>query len=223
MDKNKKKLLILGGVILAIIVLIIADKSFKERQNEENELAQNATEEQNENVLNNELGNNAAADGQTDEKSGKQDESDKTDEAEDYDESDETKVEDKDETTAKQKFSYEHWLAAGAVTGISMYYMDFELEGIYLASETPLGNHDDSKGVYVVFKSGGETLTLQSVPLEEERSYPGTIDLSTENFGFATFDIVEVEESELKKCEEVRLESLSGLINQLMLVTLYEH
>ena len=213
MNKNTKKLLILGGVILAIIVLIIADKSFKARQNEENELAQNGTESQEDIKEPNLNGNDQQEDDHTDENA----------EADETDESDDAGHENKDETTAEQKFSYEHWLAAGAVTGISMYYMDFELEGIYLASETTLNAHDESKGVYVVFKSGGETMTLRSVPLVEERSYPGTIDLSTENFGFATFDVVEVKDSQLKECEEVRLESLSGLINQLMLVTLYEH
>lgn len=205
MNKNTKKLLILGGVILAIIILIIADRSFKERRAEENELAQNGTESQ-DGIKEPELD---TEDELNEDKSAENDEADDSG--------------NEDATTSSQDVSYEHWLAAGTVTGISMYYMDFELEGIYLASETPLGNHDDSKGVYVVFKSGGETMTIKSVPLEDERDEAGTIDLSTENFGFATFDVVEVSDDELKACEEVRLENLSSLINQLMLVTLYEH
>lgn len=204
MDKNKKKFLILVGVIIAIVVLIIADKSFKLRQSEENELSQNTDEPVMENPFDSAI----------------EDEDEANDET---NETDDSGNENQDVTTVSQDVSYEHWLAAGAVTGVSMYYMDFELDGIYLASETPLGNHDDSKGVYVVFTSGGEKLVVKSVPLEDERSEAGTIDLSTENFGFATFDVVEVSDDELKACEEVRLESLSSLINQLMLVTLYEH
>lgn len=212
MDKNKKKFLILGGVILAIIILIIADKSFKARQQENAELAQNTSEPLIENPL------DPVPEGKEDAANDKTD-----DEADEIDENDASESENEDANTSSQDVSYEHWLAAGTVTGISMYYMDFELEGIYLASETTLNAHDESKGVYVVFKSGGETLTIHSVPLAEERSEAGTIDLSTENFGFATFDVVEVSDADLKKCEEVRLENLSALINQLMLVTLYEH
>lgn len=217
MEKNKKKLLILAGVILAIIVLIIADKAYKDHVKEQEKTAQNVTETSDDSTesagegLESELG----TEDETSENSGAESESGETtsNEAESGE----------DVTTSEQNISYERWLAAGAVTGVSMYYMDFELEAIYLASETPLGNHGDSKGVYVVFKSGGETLCIESKPLDAERDEAGTIDLSTENFGFATFDVVDVKASDLEKYEEVRLENLSSLINQLMLVTLYEH
>lgn len=200
MNKNTKKLLILGVVVIAIILLIIADKSFKDRNQENAELSQNTAEPVIENPLDAE-----------------------TDDAEATDDNGGSESENEDVTAANQDVSYEHWLAAGVVTGVSMYYMDFELEGIYLASETEMNAHDESQGVYVVFKHEGETITIHSVPLNEERSLPGTVDLSTENFGLATFDVTEVADEDLKRCEEVRLENLSALINQLLLVTLYEH
>lgn len=203
METTKKKLLILGGVILAIIILIIADMAHKEHVKEQAEMSQNVMESVDEG-LESELGSED-----------EQDDTSANSEAEN--ESGENS------TISEQNASYEYWLAAGVVTGISMQYMDFELDGIYVASETPLGNHDDSKGVYVVFQSEGKTLTIEAKPLDGERDEIGTIDLSTNNFGFATFDVVDVKASDLKKYEEVRLENLSSLISQLMLVTLYEH
>lgn len=211
MTKNKKKLLLLIGFILAIVVLISADKFMKARQTANKEGLEGSS------VINgdNEDGQNVSSE-EDDVKAPEFNSGEETDKSGDSEN-------EAEEITKGQDASYELWLAAGVVTGISMHYADFELEGIYLASETNLGNHADSEGVYVLFKSGGESMAVKSVPLEEERTEAGTIDLSTENFGFATFDIIEAKDVNTKDCKEVRLEKLSSLINQLMLVTLYEH
>lgn len=120
--------------------------------------------------------------------------------------------------------SYEQWLAAGMVTGISMYYFEheFDIKSIYIASETDLNSPENSKGAYVVFTVDGEEKVLQSLPLEGERSDKGTVDLYARNFGYATFDEVKVTDGELKKCTEIKFEDLEIYISQLLLPTIYE-
>lgn len=119
---------------------------------------------------------------------------------------------------------YEQWLSAGMVTGISMYYFEneFDIKGIYIASETKISNFKNSKGAYVVFTIDGKEKVLQSLPLEGERKDKGTIDLYARNFGYATFDEVNLSDEELNKCTEVKYEDLEMYINQLLLPTLYE-
>ncbi|MEI3218836.1 MAG: hypothetical protein V8S08_03360 [Lachnoclostridium sp.] len=73
------------------------------------------------------------------------------------------------EIMEEEKASYERWLAAGMVTAISMEYQEFEIEGIYLASETELNRFKDSQGAYVIFTSGGvEGLFIQSLWMKKE-------------------------------------------------------
>lgn len=56
MDKNKKKLILLGLIILALVVLIIADKAFKNRNSTESEsTSESDMKPENEDVTNNQL------------------------------------------------------------------------------------------------------------------------------------------------------------------------
>lgn len=123
----------------------------------------------------------------------------------------------------KTDAAYERWLAAAMVIGISMEYPDFEIQGIYIASETQTANKFDSEGAYVVFSSGGENFAIQSKPLEAERTQAGTVDLYTGDLGFSTFDKVSVEQMDLSAMEAVEAEELNELIGQSILVSLYAH
>lgn len=123
----------------------------------------------------------------------------------------------------KAEADYERWLAAGMVIGISLQYPEFDFKEIYLASETELGNSDGSKGAYVLFECEGEETGIYSRPLKEERTEAGTKDLYTEDLGFATFDEINPETIDKDKCVVVDMEELTELINQSILVTVYEH
>lgn len=135
---------------------------------------------------------------------------------------DTTESEDAD-VIESEEASYEEWLAAGVVTAISINYPDFEIKEILLASETKLADSSDSKGVFVSFVSGGETIVIRSKPLSEERTKAGTIDLHTQNLGYATFDVVDAERIKDKDYTAVDINQLGTLISQSMLVSLYEH
>lgn len=123
----------------------------------------------------------------------------------------------------KEDASYEKWLAAEVVIGISLQYSDYEFSGIYLASETSINDSVESKGVYVVFHSGAGEIAVHSQPLDAERTVSGTRDLYTEELGFATFDEVAVNSIHTEACEKIEMSELSELISQSVLVSIYEH
>lgn len=127
------------------------------------------------------------------------------------------------EIMEEEKASYERWLAAGMVTAISMEYQEFEIEGIYLASETELNRFKDSQGAYVIFTSGGVERAIYSKPLDEERNEGGTKDLYTRNLGFATFDNVAADSINREQFQSIELGEIQELISQSVLVSIYEH
>lgn len=127
------------------------------------------------------------------------------------------------EIMEEEKASYERWLAAGMVTAISMEYQEFEIEGIYLASETELNRFKDSQGAYVIFTSGGVERAIYSKPLDEERNEGGTKDLYTRNLGFATFDNVAADSINREQFQSIELGEIQELISQSVLISIYEH
>ena len=127
------------------------------------------------------------------------------------------------EIMEEEKASYERWLAAGMVTAISMEYQEFEIEGIYLASETELNRFKDSQGAYVIFTSGGVERAIYSKPMDEERNEVGTKDLYTRNLGFATFDNIAVDSINREQFQSIELGEIQELISQSVLVSIYEH
>lgn len=128
------------------------------------------------------------------------------------------------ETMPKQaQADYENWLAAAMVVCVSMEYPDFNLEGIYTSSATSLEGKYDSDGVYIVFTSGGNRIAIHSAALEQERGTAGTKDISTETIGFASFDFVSPADLDLHKLKSIPLETLSELISQSLLISIYTH
>lgn len=118
---------------------------------------------------------------------------------------------------------YEKWLASAVILGVSIEYPDFELKGIYTGSCTELAASQSSEGVYVIFSSGGTELAVHSMPLEQERTTPGTIDIGTMNMGMATFDAVEPELVLAEELEAYSMEELEQTIAQTMQFSLYYH
>lgn len=124
---------------------------------------------------------------------------------------------------ASSEATYEQWLSAATVTAVSLTYPDFELEGIYAASETEKADGQKSKGVYVVFTSGGDEIIVESKPLDEERTEKGTVDLYEQGLGFATFDKVNKDDIDTDEMTSVDIDSLKDVMAKATLVSLYEH
>lgn len=116
---------------------------------------------------------------------------------------------------------YERWLAAALVVGVSMEYPDFIPDGIYTTSATAPADKFSSDGVYIVFTSGGAVMAIHSKPIPGERSEAGTMDLSSEAIGFATFDPVDSADIDFDSMDRIALEDLSELIAQSLLISIY--
>ena len=118
---------------------------------------------------------------------------------------------------------YEKWLAASMVVGLSMEYPDFELTGIYTASQTSVQDKKDSEGVYIFFTSGGVPMALHSVALEAERTAKETKDISAQTVGWATFDLVDPATVTTESMTQIDLEELTELISLSLRISIYGH
>ena len=116
---------------------------------------------------------------------------------------------------------YEHWLAAAVITSISMDYLDFELENIYIASETEMDNYTESKGVYVTFISENTSKCIFSIPISELRSEPGSFDIFADYIGYATYDEIDISKINEQEYHAVEIKETNTLIEQLERVTKY--
>ncbi len=119
--------------------------------------------------------------------------------------------------------SYERLLAAGVLIGLSMNYPDFELEELCYKEDHSLSDKMESEGVYVFFRSGGESLCIYSRPLMEARSEKGVCDLQETTLGVASFDLISKDPSELDGYISLANTDLSEQINQLYLLTIIEN
>ncbi|MBQ6889617.1 MAG: hypothetical protein IJN53_01135 [Oscillospiraceae bacterium] len=119
--------------------------------------------------------------------------------------------------------SYEQWLAAAAYNGGYMLHMEANQMHIYVASETDMANKADSLGVYLSVEENGVQYLYQCLPLEEERTQAGTVDLSTQDLGYATFDAIEIGSVDLSGMTELNEVDLQIYIDQTMLPTLTIH
>lgn len=196
MNKKTKKIVIIMSICLAVLIVVALVLGMGKKKEDES-LSENDSEEL-------------------------QIQSEGTDQSE-LEVVEEEPVQSENTMVEKEEASYERWLAAGMVVGVSLQYPEFEFTGIYLASESELDNSDESKGAYVVFECGGEEIALHSKPMEGERTEAGTKDLYTEELGFATFDEIALENIEKDECIAIEMDELSELIRQSVLVTVYEH
>ena len=128
-----------------------------------------------------------------------------------------------DHAISSEDACYEEWLAASMVTAISLTYPDFEPQEILAASETGMSKMEQSEGVYIKFTSNGETIVVHSKPIEKERTKKGTVDLHEEKLGYATFDVVSDDKLDDEGLTAIDMDSLSELITESLLVSIYEH
>ncbi|MCD7946467.1 MAG: hypothetical protein LUF81_07680 [Clostridiales bacterium] len=144
-------------------------------------------------------------------------------ESDDGQSGDESSVSDAElELETQEEAPYEHWLAAAVISGISMNYPDFEAVSYYASGTAELSGADASGGIYVLFTSDGEQLCIYAVPLQEERSEAGTVDVYSEVVGYATFDMVSASDIPAEYTE-ITIENLNDLITQSVRVMLCEH
>lgn len=119
--------------------------------------------------------------------------------------------------------SYERLLAAGVLMGLSIEYPDFQLEELCYKEEHDLNHKMDSDGVYAFFQSGGESLCIHARPLTDTRNEKGLSDLQETNLGYATFDLVIKDASEMTGYTSLMDVDLSEQISQLYLLTIIKN
>ena len=107
------------------------------------------------------------------------------------------------------------WLAAEAVLGVSLVYSDFEIEHIYQDEEADI--------VYTVIKTEGKEEIIKSKPIDGERDKAGSRDLTAEDHGYATFDVISKLPKDSNSYTEKSLEDLEQLLSESLLVTVIEH
>lgn len=154
-----------------------------------------------------------------------------TDSTEPTEEMEETTPETQPETTPtttviieeRAKAEYEEWLSAAMIVCVSMEYPDFNLEGVYAASATALEDKFSSDGAYIVFTSLGNRMAIHAKALEQERTDPGTVDISTEVIGFASFDQINPDSIDFASLEELNVNDMNELISQSLLISIYTH
>lgn len=118
--------------------------------------------------------------------------------------------------------SYEQWLSAAVLTGISIEYPSFEIGEFYISGETEIEDKASSEGVYVTFSADGEEKCIRSIPLDAERSDEGTKDIYSEVIEFATFEEADVSDIP-EGFSAVDIDNIDELITQSTRVSVYSH
>ena len=59
--------------------------------------------------------------------------------------------------------------------------------------------------------------------LEQERTDPGTVDISTEVIGFASFEQINPDSIDFASLEELNVNDMNELISQSLLISIYTH
>ena len=216
MNRNKKIILIVVGIIVAAVIVasvlwVIGRKNSLANSSENGEMISAEQEEA------------ANDDGETEPSEADSNSNETTENV-----SGGTSAVTEDTGTADQELEdrvaapYEYWLSAAVLTGISVEYPAFEPEEFYISSKTELGDRGSSSGVYVTFYIDGQEKCIYGAPLETERSDAGTKDIYSDVIGFARFDEVNVSEIP-EDFSPVNIENMNELIEQSISVALYEH
>lgn len=127
------------------------------------------------------------------------------------------------EVIKKEEASYERWLAAAMLIGISLRDVDFEIEEIFTSTETTLNDRMNSEGVYIKYLSVGEKKCIYSRPLETENKEPGQLNLFTQDLGFSSFEYIDGESINSENYTQIDMDSLNKLIEQSVQVSIYEN
>lgn len=126
-------------------------------------------------------------------------------------------------TTPQQRAdgSYEQWLAAAGIFGVTMEYPEFQLLGIYAPGQTPVENRQSSAGVYIHILFEDQPLLIHCAPLSAERSAKGTTDIYTRELGYNTFDLVDASAVALDTMPQLQMQELEIYFEQTILPSLY--
>lgn len=119
--------------------------------------------------------------------------------------------------------SYEQWLAAAGMYGVTMQYPEGLPVGIYAPANTLFENRSQSSGVYIRVQMPDTELLVHCKPLDAERTEKGTVDLYTKELGYNTFDEIPLSGVELSAMEELKFEDLIPYMDQTLLATVLEH
>ena len=125
--------------------------------------------------------------------------------------------------TNKVDASYEKWLASAMVIGISMTYSDFEIGDIYYMSDTPVSEKMESQGVIVSFTEAGEQKYLFSKPVAGENTEKGSRTLYSQDIEYASFEEIDGNPSEFENYKSMAQNELEEIIEQSLLVSVYEN
>lgn len=123
----------------------------------------------------------------------------------------------------KKDAYYEEWLAAAMCMSLTFYEDEFEILNIYYKTKTKLEDKMDSEGVYLIYKNSEGTICLHSSPLEKECTEEGVTNLYSQDVGFNTYEKLSVKKINFANYEEFEIDSLSKIISQSVLVSLYEN
>ena len=123
----------------------------------------------------------------------------------------------------REEASYEEWLASSMIMSLTLQEDQFNIQGIYYKNKTELENKMDSQGVYVVYKAEGKQKVIYSKPLEKARNQKGTIDLYSQLLEYSTYEYKDINSININEYKTLEEEALNPLINQLLLVSLYEN
>ncbi|MBE6927778.1 MAG: hypothetical protein E7467_04730 [Ruminococcaceae bacterium] len=115
---------------------------------------------------------------------------------------------------------YEPYLAALSLMSLSLEYPGFELDGIYFETIVDVSEKFESKGLYICFKSGGESLIIRVLPMENERTEPMTRDIFADQVGYASFDLADTMPEGLKRMRE---EDFASLLPELTAIKVLMH
>ena len=116
--------------------------------------------------------------------------------------------------------TYEQWLAAASVQVTTLLmYPDCQVQAVYALSETKFEKKMESKGVVIHISENGHNIWILSVPLEKERSEPGTNDLKASGIGYNTYDIVAPQQ--LPDLIALDMAALQPYIDQTLLPSIY--
>lgn len=123
----------------------------------------------------------------------------------------------------KEIATFEQWLASAMLIALTLYEEDVQVEKILCNSECTIEDKFESAGVYIFYKTNGEDACIYANALEEERDFEGKVDLHTSELGFTSFDKVEINQNELNEWNEIEMDMLDSLIEQSLLVSIYEN
>ena len=220
----KKVLIPLISLLLIFSLIACFGNNKNEGNNNQNiNLNQNELNNKNENDLTNNKNDEIKNDSTVNDKNNSNNSSNNQDKNPTLENDNETIDTPNLDVVEKKESYYEEWLAAAMCMSLTFYEDEFEILNIYYKSKTKLEDKMDSEGVYLIYKNSEGTICLHSSPLEKECTDEGVTNLYSQDVGFNTYEKLSVKKINFANYEEFEIDSLSKIISQSVLVSLYEN